>query len=156
MTSSEFKKKLRDHGFLFRNNVRLGSRFLRAVGNVNQHIALVSVRGCSWRLFLAVGEPPERWPFKVWGEQHDQPWIEGESPWFPYSNDLDGNESLDQQCDTREAAREKCFAWLTAIGFEWLGNPEAKSPDEWRTAYDILVRFGPTPSATGLSDKSLA
>jgi hypothetical protein len=150
MNSSEFKKKLGDYGFSFRNNVHLGSRFLRTAGGVNQHVALVSVRGGSWRMFLAVGEPPESWPleswpFKVRGEYHKQLWVEGESPWFPYFKDLDPTDPLDQQCDSQESAREKCFAWLTAIGFEWLSSPEAKSPEEWRTAHNILVRFGDNP-----------
>jgi hypothetical protein len=139
MTPSVFKKRLSDHGFAFERDPQ-GGRFMRVASGVKQYVARDSVRGSAWRLYLAVGDVPTFWPGSDPKAKGVRSWFEVESPWFDYFTDLDPADPLDAQCDSKEVALEKCFNWLTTIGFEWLNGPEAKSPDEWREGYDILQR----------------
>lgn len=137
MTPSLFKKRLGDHGFAFERDSH-GGRFTRLASGVKQYVARDSVRVSAWRLYLAVGDVPAYWPAFDPKAKQVMSWVEAESPWFEYSTDLDPSDPLDAQCDSREVALEKCFTWLTTSGFEWLNAPESRTPDEWRTTYNIL------------------
>jgi hypothetical protein len=139
MTPSLFKKRLRDHGFEHEQDPH-GGRFTRVVSGVKQHVARDSVRGSAWRLHLAVGNVPIVWPALDISASEESTWFEAESPWFSYFTDLDPSDPLDAQCDSREVALEKCFGWLTKTGFDWLNEPGARTPDEWRKIYNILVK----------------
>jgi hypothetical protein len=140
MTPAIFKKRLREHNFTFSQETHGLGRFTRVVGDTKQHVARDNVRGSAWRLYLAVGEVPEIWPAMNILPPEAQPWIQAESPWFQYFTDLDPSDPLDAQCESREAALEKCFTWLITVGFEWLDDPAAKTLEEWRKGYNILVR----------------
>jgi hypothetical protein len=142
MTPKLFVKALREEGFTAcpLQPGGSGQRFSRERSGGVQHVARDSVRGSAWRLFLAVGEVPACWPVADVGDELSGCWVEAESPWFHYFTDLDPTDSLDAQCDSREAALEKCWAWLTTAGFEWLQDPSARTPKEWRERYNILVK----------------
>jgi hypothetical protein len=140
MTPSSFKKRLCEHGFAFVRNATFGDRFTRGQDDVKQHVARDTVRGGGWRLFLAVGDVPEVWPTSDLSGEARNVWVEAESPWFNYFTDLDPSDPEDAQFDTREAALDKCFDWLTTIGFEWLTDPWARSLEDWRKTYNILIK----------------
>ena len=141
MTNSLFKKRLSEHGFAYERDPH-GGRFMRVASGVKQYVARESVRGGAWRLWLAVGDVPGYWPASDPNANPVALWVEAESPWFDYFTDLDPSDPLAAQLDSREVALEKCFTWLTTIGFEWLNAPESRTSDEWRKSYHILV----TPS----------
>jgi hypothetical protein len=143
MTPAIFKKRLFEHDFTFSQAPHGAGRFTRVVGGTKQHVARDNVRGSAWRLYLAVGEVPEIWPAMDVSAREAQPWMQAESPWFHYFTDLEPSDPLEAQCDSREAALEKCFTWLITAGFEWLDDPAAKTLEEWRMSYNILVRNPP-------------
>jgi hypothetical protein len=142
MTPAQFGKSLRQEGFTASPLQPRGSgqRFTRPRGGALQHVARDSVRGSAWRLFLAVGDVPTIWPTVDPAGGPSPAWVEAESPWFHYFTDLDPADPLDAQCDSRQAALAKCWAWLTTAGFEWLEDPSARTPKEWRELHNILVR----------------
>jgi len=142
MTPKLFAKFLQQEGFapfpvLPRGS---GQRFSRERSGRTQHVARDSVRGSAWRLLLAVGDVPACWPVAALASEVSATWMEAESPWFSYFTGLDLADPLDAQCDSREAALEKCWAWLSTAGFEWLEDPSIKGPKEWRERYGILVK----------------
>jgi hypothetical protein len=139
MTANAFNKKLRELGFAPSGNGVHGHHYARVVEGRNQHISRDNVRGSAWRLFLAEGEVPEYWPAVSFNSPSVVAHVWAESPWFKYDTELDPNDPLDAQCDSREVALEKCFSWFAHIGLEWLANPAAKTPKEWREQHNILV-----------------
>jgi hypothetical protein len=142
MTPKLFGKLLQQEGFTACpiQPRGLGQRFTRGRGGRLQHVFRDSVRGSAWRLSLAVGEVPANWPVLDLAWETHATWVEAESPWFNYFTDLDPTDPLDAQSDSREAALEKCWSWLTTVGFEWLEDPSARTPKEWRQRHNILVR----------------
>jgi hypothetical protein len=139
MTPANFKKRLCEHGFVFMRG-KFENRFTRETNGVQQHVARDSVRGMAWRIFMAVGTAPEIWPTVDVKAKIEDSFAEAESPRFAYFTDLDPTDPLDAQCDNREVALANCFEWLTTHGFLWLGNPNAKSIDEWRVVHGIRVK----------------
>lgn len=114
--------------------------FNRTLGPRVQHVARDCVRGGAWRLFLAVGNVPSKWPLVSAAEEQSRDWLEAESPWFNYFTDLDPDDPSDEQLDDKGEALSKCLEWLLSIGIQWLDDPSARSPDFWRANHNILVK----------------
>jgi hypothetical protein len=138
MTPRIFSRELRELGFV--TDPVNKRRFLRRVEASDQYIARDSVRGAAWRLFLGVSPVPSDWPGTYAPNSDIDSWMDAESPWFDYFTDLDPNDPLDAQCDSKEVALQKCFDWFARIGIKWLDDPHSREDDRWRIDYNILVR----------------
>lgn len=138
MTPRTFSTDLRKHGFA--TDPINKRRFVRRLDARDQYVARDSVRGAAWRLFLAVSPIPSDWPGTYGPTSDVDSWVDAESPWFDYFTDLDPNDPLDVQCNSREIALHKCFDWFMTIGMKWLEDPGSRDDDRWRIDYTILVR----------------
>jgi len=138
MTPREFNRELKAVGFAA--DAENSKRFVRSHNGVNQYVVRESVRGSAWRLYMAVGQIPDCWPTdEVQLTTHIR-WRDAESPWFYYYTEPDPDETLNAQCDTKDAALQKCFDWLVHTGTKWLENADSRTDDRWRIDYNILVR----------------
>lgn len=140
MKTSQFGKRLLQAGFKTTTLPGIATRYSRGVGEQSQHVVRDNVRGGSWRLYLAVGLIPPHWPIYFDGDESTAGWTAAESPWFDYFTDLDPNDPADAQFDNNEQALLKCCNWLFDTGLQWLSNPAACSPDDWRIRHNILTK----------------
>ena len=138
MTLREFSKELIAHGFAV--DAENKKRFVRVQNGITQYVAKESIRGSAWRLCMAVGQIPTNWPMVELHASKSAEWRDAESPWFYYYTEPAPDESLNSQCDTKDAALRKCFDWLIRTGTMWLENADARADDRWRIDYNILVR----------------
>ncbi len=140
MTRRDFERLLRHHGFIRERTPAGAVRWHRAGEARGQYCVLENVRQGDWRLFLAVGLPPADWPMSSL-DRSASAWVEAESPWFAYFNDLDPSDPDDARFDNKERALQRCADWLFSVGMKWLDAPESKSPPACRTDDNVLVRF---------------
>ncbi|HEX7708371.1 MAG TPA: hypothetical protein VF701_18055 [Thermoanaerobaculia bacterium] len=138
VTKREFDRALIAQGFSRQTHPVGGTRFVREVEGQKQYVARDNVHAGSWRLLLAAGDVPEVWPADQIGGSSR--FVEAESKWFEYFNDLDPSDPEDAQFDDSAGALRKLFGWFQTVGMQWLSNPTVMSDDMWRREHNLLVR----------------
>ncbi len=135
MTPATFKRRILAEGFDPFDHPLQYPTFSRVKEAQTQYVCRDAVRGGAWRLFLGFNTIPAA---DIRTPEHA---AECESPWFQYCSDAAISEFGPEPgiLDKRQALNA-AWQWLTEVGFTWLADPFAHTPDYWRREHNILPK----------------